>query len=272
MSSFIRWVTRNTRNLITVLLLLLSFTLILSTGLRIYQNDQDNLVRRYLYHQFDPDENTAEGSDQYLNHVPMEEMDFPVFDISLGNGLLGFEPYIISATLPHDIVYYREVMGIKVPALTLKKGSVVSLQLESGHSIPYGYGFFTFPTYERGWRYAVPFEVDGEPFQWEGDSDATLSQETMDYYYVKLSDIIEVAQLLLSDDLDETVNAQPIGFGVYNAVFRIDHLLASDNIYLSPDIGGSVFTKWDVILLVASAGCFLLALILLLLSFRKTVR
>ena len=94
----------------------------------------------------------------------------------------------------------------------------------------------------------------------------------MDYYYVKLSDIIEVAQLLLSDDLDETVNAQPIGFGVYNAVFRIDHLLASDNIYLSPDIGGSVFTKWDVILLVASAGCFLMALILLLLSFRKTVR
>lgn len=272
MERFTKWLMRNNRNLITILLLLLSFTLILSTGLRIYQNDQENLVRRYLYHQFDPDENTAEGSDQYLDHVPMEEMDFPAFGISGAYAGSVREPYTISVTLPEDIVYYREVMGIKVPALTLKKGSEISFYIDFVVWMPYGYGALTFPTYERGWRYAAPFEVDGEPYHYIKGDDLILSQEDTDFYYVKLEDIESIVRLLIIAKNGETIDSRELESLVYTNLYSIDRLLANDNIYLSPDIGGSVFTQWDFIQLAASAGCFLLALILLLLSFRKTVR
>ena len=82
-------------------------------------NDRENLSRWLIYARFDPDENDAPGSDQYLDGVPMEEMDFPALGFSLAIAPLGFDPYTLSVTLPQDIVYYREVNGLKVPALTL---------------------------------------------------------------------------------------------------------------------------------------------------------
>ncbi len=273
MERFTKWLMRNNRNLITILLLLLSFTLILSTGLRIYQNDQENLVRRYLYHQFDPDENTAEGSDQYLDHVPMEEMDFSALGIHYAYAPVGFEQFTVTITLPSDLTYYREEQGIKIPALTLKKGSLISIEYKATQMIPFGYGYRTYPTYERGWRYAIPFQTGEEPYEGTQIGKPFVSQQQADYYYVKLSDIEKVLRLLLEATDEQQGEAssasQKFGQRMYNSLFNIDHWLASENIYLSPDIGGSVFTKWDYILLAASAGCFLLALLSLFFSYRK---
>mgnify|MGYP005760066875 CR=1 FL=1 len=67
---------RLNKHIILIVLLLVSFSLFSFLFLRIYQRDQQNLNYRYLQHQFDPDANTAEGSDQYLEQVPMEEYGF----------------------------------------------------------------------------------------------------------------------------------------------------------------------------------------------------
>ena len=163
MGRFWNWTRKNARWLMVLLLFLLGLLLSLGAFLQAGWNDRENLSRWLIYARFDPDENDAPGSDQYLDGVPMEEMDFPALGISpIGRALIGFAPYTVSATLPKDIVYYREENGIKVPALTLSKGSEISFYITDHTIIPYGYGYLTFPTYERGWRYAVPFEVDGK--------------------------------------------------------------------------------------------------------------
>lgn len=141
---------RLNKHIILIVLLLVSFSLFSFLFLRIYQRDQQNLNYRYLQHQFDPDANTAEGSDQYLERVPMEDIDFAALGIDAAYAPLGYQPYTLTVTLSEDITYYREVMGVKIPALTLKKGSVISIEYNQERTIPFGYGYTTYPTYETG--------------------------------------------------------------------------------------------------------------------------
>ena len=222
-------------------------------------NDRENLSRWLIYARFDPDENDAPGSDQYLDHVPMEEMDFPALGFSMAIAPLGFDPYTLSVTLPKDIVYYREENGIKVPALTLSKGSEISFYITDHTIIPYGYGYLTFPTYERGWRYAVPFEVDGEDdYIREWGEESILSQEEADFYYVKLRDIELVYRLLVSNRLVEKgTDPQEIERRVQSNLLRIDQILQGSNIYISPDMQAAILSPWNLF-------AFLIAFLLIL--------
>lgn len=225
---------------------------------------------------FNPVKNTSEGSKQYLDHVPMEDMNFQTLNFDTGSyvGNSFFSPYIIEITLPKDLVYYQQTMGVKIPALTLKKGSKISFYIEPNSFVPYGYGYSTYPTYEQGWRYAVPFEVDKEPYQWNGDLGYALSQKEADFYYLRLSDLEVVARLLIQSQIEsaglEPFSEAELEQSIYNLVFYIDYRLLYNDIYFSPDIGGTLITKWDIFLLITSAGCFLLALILLFRSCRTS--
>ena len=259
MGRFWNWTRKNARWLIALLLFLLGLLLSLGTLLRAGWNDRENLSRWSLYARFDPDENDAPGSDQYLDGVPMEEMDFPALGFSLAIAPLGFDPYTLSVTLPKDVVYYREENGLKIPALTLLKGSEISFYITDHTIIPYGYGYLTFPTYERGWRYAVPFEVDGEnDYLRDWGEESILSQEEADFYYVKLEDIELVYRLLIADRLiAEEIDPREIERRVQSNLLRIDQILQGSNIYISPDMQAAILSPWNLF-------AFLIAFLLML--------
>ncbi len=259
MGRFWNWTGKNARWLMVLLFFLLGLLLSLGALLQAGWNDRENLSRWLIYARFDPDENDAPGSDQYLDGVPMEEMDFPALGFSLAIAPLGFDPYTLSVTLPKDIVYYREENGMKVPALTLSKGSEISFYITDHTIIPYGYGYLTFPTYERGWRYAVPFEVDGEDdYIREWGEESILSQEEADFYYVKLRDIELVYRLLVSNRLVEKgTDPQEIERRVQSNLLRIDQILQGNNIYISPDMQAAILSPWNLF-------AFLIAFLLIL--------
>ena len=259
MGRFWNWTRKNARWLIVLLFFLLGLLLSLGALLQAGQNDRENLSQWLTYAQFDPDENDAPGSDQYLDGVPMEEMDFPALGFSLAIAPLGFDPYTLSVTLPKDIVYYREENGLKIPALTLLKGSEISFYITDHTIIPYGYGYLTFPTYERGWRYAVPFELDGkDDYIREWGEESILSQEEADFYYVKLRDIELVYRLLVSNRLVEKgTDPQEIERRVQSNLLRIDQILQGNNIYISPDMQAAILSPWNLF-------AFLIAFLLML--------
>ena len=259
MGRFWNWAGKNARWLIVLLFFLLGLLLSLGALLQAGQNDRENLSQWLTYAQFDPDENDAPGSDQYLDGVPMEEMDFPALGFSLAIAPLGFDPYTLSVTLPKDIVYYREENGLKIPALTLLKGSEISFYITDHTIIPYGYGYLTFPTYERGWRYAVPFELDGkDDYIREWGEESILSQEEADFYYVKLRDIELVYRLLVSNRLVEKgTDPQEIERRVQSNLLRIDQILQGSNIYISPDMQAAILSPWNLF-------AFLIAFLLML--------
>ncbi len=259
MGRFWNWTRKNARWLIALLLFLLGLLLSLGTLLRAGWNDRENLSRWSLYARFDPDANDAPGSDQYLDGVPMEEMDFPALGFSLAIAPLGFDPYTLSVTLPKDIVYYREENGLKIPALTLLKGSEISFYITDHTIIPYGYGYLTFPTYERGWRYSVPFELDGkDDYIREWGEESILSQEEADFYYVKLRDIELVYRLLVLNRLVEKgTDPQEIERRVQSNLLRIDQILQGNNIYISPDMQAAILSPWNLF-------AFLIAFLLML--------
>ena len=264
---------RLNKHIILIVLLLVSFSLFSFLFLRIYQRDQQNLNYRYLQHQFDPEANTAEGSDQYLERVPMENMDFAALGIDAAYAPLGYNPYTLTATLSEDLTYYREVMGVKFPALTLKKGSVISIEYNQERTIPFGYGYTTYPTYERGWRYAIPFQTGSEPYTGKEKGAFIVSQEEAEYYYVRLSDIQKILRLFAEADLerkgDTEYDSKQIEETVYNNLLNIDNWLASGEIYLSPDLGGSVIEPSDYLLAGVSATCLVGAIFLLVFHVRK---
>lgn len=257
MGTFWNWTGKNAWWLIVLFFFLLGLLLSLGAVLRAGQNDWENLSRWSLYARFDPDENDAPGSDQYIDHVPMEEMDFPALKISIATAALGFDPYTLSVTLPEDIVYYREENGLKVPALTLPKGSEVSFYMTMDSFIPYGYGYLTYPTYERGWRYAVPFEVDGEPYHYLRNENRILSQADEDFYYVKLEDIETVYRMLFVARRGTDLDPWEMEHLVQINLLIIDEILLWNNIYLSPDMQAAVLSPWNLF-------AFLIAFLLML--------
>ena len=268
MGRFWIWTKKNVRWLMVLLFFLLGLLLSLGAVLQAGWNDRENLSRWLIYARFDPDENDAPGSDQYIDHVPMEEMDFPALGFSMAIAPLGFDPYTLSVTLPKDIVYYREENGIKVPILTLSKGSEISLYITDHTIIPYGYGYLTFPTYERGWRYAVPFEVDGEDdYLRDWGEESILSQEEADFYYVKLEDIELIYQLLIADrPIAEEIDPREMERRILINLLQVDGTLRWSNIYISPDVQAAILSPWNLFAFLIAFLLMLSAVILLFLG------
>ncbi|HIT95119.1 MAG TPA: hypothetical protein IAC43_08025, partial [Candidatus Faecivivens stercoripullorum] len=100
-----------------------------------------------------------------------------------------------------------------------------------------------------------------------------VSQEEAEYYYVRLSDIQNILRLFAEADLerkgDAEYDSQQIEETVYNNLLNIDNWLASGEIYLSPDLGGSVIEPSDYLLAGISAICLILSLFLLTFHIRK---
>ena len=125
--------------------------------------------------------------------------------------------------LPADLVYYREEAGQKTEAFVLKAGTEIVVDPDQNGI---NRGFYTFPTFEKGWRYGRPFTVKG--------------QEAPDeYYYVKLSELEAIAKDWI--EYDESVRRSLLRSGLSKKegaamiVRTIDRLLYDNGIYCSKD-------------------------------------
>ena len=124
-----------------------------------------------LYTQFQPLENTDKMQEDFREKTNIHFASFA-------------GPEVLTPT--KDIHYYSSPNGL-IPAYTLKAGHTYAILYTEG------YGFVTWPTYNRDWRYTRPFlEVNKEDY---------MSTEYMDYEklsalpdaYIRLSDLEDLA-------------------------------------------------------------------------------
>ena len=207
---------------------------------------------REIYHmsqEFQPD---ARWPDYQLG-LPLEEMDFSQYG-ELFTGAVPLIGYETEITLGSDLTYYQERAGEKVPAFTLPAGTQVEagsfLYLPCGPE-ELGCGFRTFPSYEKGWRWAKPFVEAGE----EAASDQT-------WYYVKTRELEQAAL-----GLWESHSMVRSGFSskqefAWAFVRRTDGVFYANGVVHSPDLHRPVWT-WPCTLLAVAAIGDLAALALL---------
>ena len=147
-----------------------------------------------------------------------------------------------------------------VRALTLKKGTLLPCEDPNLTRNPkFGYGFYSYPTYEAGWRYAVPFMTAGQADIFEGETDITLSQAEYSFYYVRLEDLETVylsryrALEAAGYNFVEEVRARnaivqsnsPMEVKMFDKLHRLDFILSRSGIYLSEDLTERGWTDAD---------------------------
>ena len=154
-------------------------------------------------------------------------------------------------TPTRDIHYYSAPNGI-TPVYTLKAGHTYAIWYSEG------YGFVTWPTYSRDWRYAQPFlEVDGEEYL-----NAAIPEEYIDYDklsalpdgYIRLSDL----QGLLSGE-DAVLELDERYPELRPQLYDLDNLMCTENYCYSPNL--PIFLDiWNISFL--AAGLLLLSMTL----------
>lgn len=170
----------------------------------------------------------------YSQHVPLEEMRFGAYGHYFGYPTAIQEPeFVETLPLPCDIQYYANPED-KEPVLTLEKGTVVRVPAEIGIFAGYsstnnrGTPLRTWPSYEKGWRYGLPFVPEG--------SEGPTADSPM--YYVRTEDIRAVAAKFVDANwdilslYDFRIKREAREF----FVLTIDRTLYQDGCYCSPDL------------------------------------
>ncbi|MFB9278504.1 hypothetical protein [Cohnella cellulosilytica] len=189
----------------------------------------------YHNHQLRAQFSAAASASPYQQKIPMEKMDLTVY--------APYFPRIFAAvgySLTHRIEtpvtlrYYSEIPTDKTAAaLEIAKGTTIVAIPEGTKGSVFqeeGYGYTSYPTYERGWRYVRPFMTA------EGWDQAHNEQ----YYYVSMDSLEAV--------LDKAIEVNPpfqadirqqrwsLNKGKHVIARHIDNALYRHGAYLSPDL------------------------------------
>ena len=135
---------------------------------------------------------------------------------------------------PKDIPYYASPSD-REPAYIVRAGEPYE------DEDIYGYGFITWPTYSREWRYAKPF-VASKEFGVVPPPYKEISETPS--YYVRYEDLVELA---------EEQTKQTSAWRMY----YYDNWLCDLGLYYSPNLPRLVFDWWNIGFL--AAGVLLLA-------------
>ena len=125
---------------------------------------------------------------------------------------------------------------------------------------PPGYGFFSYPTYDPGWRMASSFLVNPNENQ-------VPSWDEADFYYVRLKDLESVRQDYLYDCMRETQMFPLERFKTrseYRAALEeklpllyVDKELMRRGYFLSPDLLLPLWDGWNTALCILAVVCIL---------------
>ncbi len=145
-------------------------------------------------------------------------------------------PQMLTPT--RDIHYYSSPTGL-TPVYTLKAGHTYATY----HSL--GYGFSSFPTFDREWRYAYPFrEVNREEYLQLGYS---TQNDPLPSGYIRLSDLEDLA----------SGKAAVLEVEYSPQLYEVDYYMYKYTYAYSPS-SPPVFDVWNISFL--AAGLLLLAL------------
>lgn len=198
-------------------------------------------------------------SEEYRNHSDVRDIDFNALNEYGFYYTKSYPGEMIEVRLPITVSYYSSTAD-KSPALTIPKGT--SVYISTSTAIAKGYGASSYPSYEKGWRYAAPFVIaDGS--QW----DEKLIADS-DMYYVKTSELVSVVETMYRDkkSLQDTFDKQQKYDGKYIEytgdeksfakyyVLQIDRSLEAGGYYLSPDLGYEYMDTVNVKLLYIIGG------------------
>ena len=167
----------------------------------------------------------------YQEQVPLEEMDLTQYGF-LWEVMATADYKPMDFTVQRDIVYYEEPGG--AAAYTIPAGT--RLWWDSFIDC-----VSTYPTYERGWRWARPLAQEGE-----------LLPE--DHYYIPLESLQAAARDLFATNENVERYRREAGLSVEEAarqmLLRTDAIFYEKGVYLSPDLTRPLW-GWDCTLLAA---------------------
>jgi len=185
----------------------------------------------------------------YQLGIPMDEMDLTVYSSYWPNAsALPLYYWTRQVEAPVTIRYYSGIPDRgAVPALEIKKGTKIIAIPEKGPLNEIGYGYISYPTYQKGWRYARPFHpAEGE-----------LPSSSGRYYYVRIEDLKAVIREVAKPNQPYRVQAQQMRWRFQSFEHRMatspDQILYRNGAHLSPDLFRDVFDRWNA-WLSAAAG------------------
>lgn len=227
--------------LIAIMILLV--LIMVRTGAALVHNDR-------LKSQF----RAANPPGPYQLGIPMDEMDLTVYSSYWPKAsALPLYYWTRQVEAPVTIRYYAGIPGHgSVPALEIQKGTKMIAIPENGPLNEPGYGYISYPTYEKGWRYARPFHpAKGE-----------LPSSSKRYYYVRIEDLKAVIRETAKRNQPYRVQAQQMRWRLQSFEHRVatslDQILYRNGAHLSPDLYRDVFDRWNAWLSAAAGAMALL--------------
>lgn len=229
--SFLWWCTV----LLTMVLICL---FIYRTGSALYQNNQ-------LRAQFP----STASSSPYQQGIPIEKMDLTAYDSYFPNifAALGYSLTHRIET-PVTLRYYSEIPDDKAAfTLEIPKGTTIVAIPEGTTGSAFqevGYGYTSFPTYDKGWRYVRPFvTADG----------VNSSADNEQYFYVSLDSLEAVLDKIIEANRPFHAAIRQQGWtlnkGKHVIARYVDNALYQHGAYLSKDMFYPVFDRLNVMLL-----------------------
>lgn len=239
----------------------------------------NNKFKNGFYSAASPDRPLTNGykaaeESPYIQGVPMEEIDFDDIRsryIHTAAALpLPFYDFSFLYTLTDDITYYTVENGNMKPAFTVPKGTEI---LWFCGSADYGYGLYSYPTYQKGWRYARPFRTLAElglenrsAEKMDGNEldnllNGVLSEQS--YYYVRLDDLKKLSGSIFTQEEIRTNYLYDISSeeAARTTLFWWDDEYYRWGVFCSPDLQKNVWDIGNSILLAAAVICAAAAVI-----------
>jgi len=202
----------------------------------------------YHKHQLRDQFSAAADDSPYQQGIPMEKMDLTAFSSYFPKTFTALG-YSLTHRLetPVTLKYYTEIPTDEAAvALEIKKGTAIIAIPERTIGSPLyelGYGYTSYPTYERGWRYVRPFIMA------EGSDHADNEQ----YYYVKMDSLEAVLNKVIELNKPFRADIRQQGWtlnkGKHVIARYVDNTLYQHGAYLSPDLFYRVFDRFNVMLL-----------------------
>ncbi|MBW4081965.1 hypothetical protein [Paenibacillus sp. S150] len=208
-----------------------------------------------LYHNYQlrKDFSSAATASPYQQGIPLGQMDLNTYN-SYFPGISAEPAFTLTHRIeaPVTLQYYTEIpTGETAVALEIPKGTIIVAIPEGTQGSSFyelGYGYTSYPTYEKGWRYVRPFKTTE-------DASAALSEE---YYYVKLGSLEAVLDTAIraNKPFRAAVRQQhwTLDRGKHIFARYIDDVLYQNGAYLSPDLFYRVVDRWSVMLLGVVGG------------------
>jgi len=207
------------------------------TGSALYDNHQ-------LRDQFP----ATAGGNPYQQGIPIEEMDLTAYDSYFPNifAALGYSlTHRIEA--PVSLRYYTDIPDDEAAfAFEIPKGATIVAIPEGTTGSAFqevGYGYTSFPTYEKGWRYVRPFVT----------AEGLDSADNEQYYYVNMDSLEAVLDKVIevNQPFHAAIRQQgwSLNEGKHVISRYVDNALYQNGAYLSPDMFYRVFDRINVMLL-----------------------